>query len=68
MDQDEDQSPIHIKRELEINIPRSLIFPFSPNKDTPRTAVLVNNDNEEITTPKTQVDMSSPRVEFLTRS
>ncbi|KAM3140027.1 hypothetical protein pb186bvf_007827 [Paramecium bursaria] len=68
MDQDEDQSPIHIKRELDINIPKNLIFPFSPNKDTPRTAILVTNDNEEITTPKTQVDMSSPRLPFLTHS
>ena len=60
MDQDEDQSLIHIKRELDINIRKNLIFLCSKNKDTPLTADLVNYDNEEIKTLKTQVDMLSP--------
>ncbi|CAD8082632.1 unnamed protein product [Paramecium sonneborni] len=75
---EEEQSPLHIKRELDINIPYRVSFPSCNNqqqKDTPKTAIRniehLESEDQGIpteTTPKTQIDVSSPRVPFLTHS
>ncbi|CAD8092925.1 unnamed protein product [Paramecium sonneborni] len=75
---EEEQSPLHIKRELDINIPYRVSFPscnIQQQKDTPKTAIRniehLEPEDQEIhteTTPKTQIDVSSPRVPFLTHS
>ncbi|CAD8116089.1 unnamed protein product [Paramecium primaurelia] len=75
---DEEQSPLHIKRELDIDIPYRVAFPICYNqqqKDTPKTAMrtIEHLEIDEVqiqteTTPKTQIDISSPRVLFLTHS
>ncbi|CAD8176268.1 unnamed protein product [Paramecium pentaurelia] len=75
---EEEQSPLHIKRELDINIPYRVSFPscnIQQQKDTPKTAIRniehLEPEEQEIpteTTPKTQIDVSSPRVPFLTHS
>ncbi|CAD8161654.1 unnamed protein product [Paramecium octaurelia] len=78
MIQDEEQSPLYIKRELDIDIPYRVVYPTDldlQQKETPKTAVrqIEHPDFEDVqvqteTTPKTQIDVSSPRVAFLTHS
>ncbi|CAK78403.1 unnamed protein product (macronuclear) [Paramecium tetraurelia] len=78
MIQDEEQSPLYIKRELDIDIPYRVVYPTYldlQQKETPKTAVrqIEHPEIEEVqvqteTTPKTQIDVSSPRVAFLTHS
>ncbi|CAD8094728.1 unnamed protein product [Paramecium sonneborni] len=71
---DEEQSPLHIKRELDIDIPYRVAFPTclkQQQNDTNKTIEHLEIDEALIqaeTTPKTQIDISSPRLPFLTHS
>ncbi|CAD8178860.1 unnamed protein product [Paramecium pentaurelia] len=78
MIQDDQQSPLHIKQQLDIDISYRVAYPINldlQQKETPKTTerTIKHLEIDEVqilteTTSKTQIDVSSPRVPFLTHS